>query len=152
MREQELAIVLSQLTAQGSRQPAPNRPVSASYPVLTAIISSFWFFPLSRVWVSNARPVVLFCNLALLVLRQICSSLFHAGNYPHHRLYLVTSVHPGLWTSFRVCVSLLSLPHLCVFSLVLSYSCSCRIRILFFSALALFRCVYFLPDLSSFFV
>lgn len=82
MRERELAIVLSQLTAQGSRQPAPNRPVSASYPVLTAIISSFWFLPLSRVWVSNARPVVLFCNLALLVLRQICSSLFHAGKLP----------------------------------------------------------------------
>ena len=72
--------------------------VLSLYPVLTAIILSLWFLPQSRVWISTIRPaVVLFCSIGAT------SNLFLSftpDNHPHHRLYLITPIHPGLWLRF----------------------------------------------------
>ena len=92
---------------------------------------------------------MLFYNLALLVLRLICSLPFYAGQLPPSS-FISHNLHtPGLWISFCVCVFLLLLPRRRVFSLVLSCSRSYHMSILLFLPPP-FRCVYFLSDLSSF--
>jgi len=138
-------------TSSRSR-PVFDLAVFSPYPVFTAIISSLWFLPLSRVWVLNVRPaVVLFYNLALLVLRLICSPPFYAGQLPPSS-FISHNLHtPGLWISFRVCVFLLLLPRRCVFSLVLSCSRSYHMCILlFFSPFPPFVVYIFYPPFLLF--
>jgi hypothetical protein len=119
----------------------PSRPVYdfavlLPRPVLTAVLSPLCFFSslsLSRVWVASVRPaVVLFYDPALFVLRLICPLLCFMPDDGTHQphLYLIISIHPSLWISTRVCVSLPSLPRCCVFGL--SCSRSYRMCILFF--------------------
>ena len=94
----------------------PHRVLS----LLCCHFLALFFVSLSRVWVANVRPaVVLFYNLALLVLRLICSHLCFMLDDGTHRphLYLIVLHTPPLRISSRVCVFLPSLPYRCVFGL-----------------------------------
>ena len=119
--------------------------VLSLYPVLTAIILSLWFLPQSRVWISTIRlAVVLFCSIGAT------SNLFLSftpDNHPHHRLYLITPIHPGLWLRFLSTTT----TSWCVQSrplLLLSYV---HITFFFFCLYPLFI-VYIFYDLFSFFL
>lgn len=102
------------------------------------------FSPFSRVWVANVRPaVVLFYDLALLVLLLICSPplcLIPDNGARQRHLYLIVSTHPSLWISSRLRFPIISTPSLCVRPLSSSL------------ALAPIVCAYYLLLLTPFVV
>ena len=111
-------------------------------PVITTFISSLWFLPLPRVWVPNVRPaVVLFYNLALQVLRLICSPLFYAGQLPQSSFVFHTLYTPqSLDFISRLCSPTTVTPSLCVrpWPFVLSLISYMHVTVF---CLAFFRCV-----------
>lgn len=100
-------------------RPACDCAVPPPCPVVTAILSSLWFFPslsLSRVWVTNVCPaVVLFYDLALLLLPLIFSDLFYAGRRHPPTSLISHSPHTPRSLDFISCLRFpIITPSLCV--------------------------------------
>jgi len=79
-----------------SKLACDSAALTASCPYCYHFLALF-FVPLSPVWVANVRPaVVLFYDLALLVLRLICPHLCFMPDDGTHQphLYLIVSITP----------------------------------------------------------